>query len=140
MSKYDIVTDLYETGEENIGEIGHFKIRHKSSDYTGDHYAIEPDFLACGHQTADHNRPGTKMLLDGIWVPSPDNPGLYGRTYGDEMYRHVPWVVSARTAYNSKVAKFKPCKQKPSHACLGTYPADGSVQFRGDLHGLRPLN
>ena len=108
MSKYGLDAHLHLNKEVNkYGEIGHVKIRHKTSGYTVDHYAKDPNKdLKCGHQKMDHNRPGTKMMLDGTWVPAPDNPGLYGRMYGDEMYRHVPWIVGASNIYNSKVAKF----------------------------------
>ena len=77
------------------------------SGYTLDHYAIPPSYLKCGHQSTDKNRPETKMLIDGIWVPAPDNPGAYGRTYGDEILRHVLWVVSKDNVYNDIDAKFE---------------------------------
>ena len=38
---------------------------------------------------------------------APDNPAKYARLYGNEILRHVPWVVSARNAYDSKPAEFK---------------------------------
>ena len=106
MSEYGLDAKLHMHKADAL-EIGHVKLNHKKSGYTVDHYGKDPNKdLKCGHQTIDHNRPGTKMLLDGIWVPAPDNPGLYGRIYGNEMYRHVPWTVSANNIYNSKVAKF----------------------------------
>ena len=47
------------------------------------------------------------MLLDGVWVPAPDNPGAYGRTYGDEIYRHVLHVKSSTNTYNEQEAEFR---------------------------------
>ena len=84
-----------------------FKVKHPASKFTMDHNAIGLSNLMCGHQSADHNRTNTKMLLDGIWVSAPDNPGSHARLYGDEYLRHVPWVSSANSIYSNKVAKFR---------------------------------
>ena len=82
MSEYGLDAKLHLHQGDSL-EIGHVKLNHKKSGCTVDHYANDANKdLKCGHQTVDHNRPGTKMLLDGILVPGPDNPGLYGRTYG----------------------------------------------------------
>ena len=82
-------------------------VKHELSLYSVDNYAKAPSKLSCGHQMADHDRPVTKMLLDGIWVPAPDNPGAYGRTYGDEIYRHVLHVKSSKNTYNDQDAEFR---------------------------------
>ena len=84
-----------------------FKIKHPVSQFTMDFNAIGLSNLLCGHQSADSNRISTKILLDGIWVSAPDNPGSYARLYGDEYLRHVPWVSSTTNIYSDKVAKFQ---------------------------------
>ena len=50
-------------------------VKHEGSKFTADHYAKAPSKLQCGHQMVDKGRPETKMLLDGYWLPAPDNPG-----------------------------------------------------------------
>ena len=111
LEKYGLTADMHLRDHEphELGKIaGSFvKLGHKFSDYTIDNFAKAPYSLRCGHQLTDHKRPGTKMLLDGIWVPAPDNPGAYGRTYGNEIYRHVLWVESSNNVYNDKHAEFR---------------------------------
>ena len=111
LEKYGLTEDKHirEHKPQELGKLAgsYVKLGHKFSDYTIDNFAKAPYSLQCGHQFTDHNRSGTKMLLDGVWVPAPDNPGAYGRTYGNEIYRHILWVESSQNIYNDKDAEFK---------------------------------
>ena len=111
LAKYGLSTNI-NRGRHQPNELGEVEggmvvVKHDASRYTLDHYAKAPSKLQCGHQVADHGRPGTTMLLDGVWVPAPDNPGAYGRTYGDEIYRHVLHVKSSTNTYNEQEAEFR---------------------------------
>ena len=80
-------------------------IRHNYTSYSIDNYAKSANFQ-CGEQRKK-GRAATKIKLDGIWVPGPDNPGKYGRTYGNEILRHVLHVKSSQTAYNNVKPTFR---------------------------------
>ena len=90
---------------EGILEGGIITIRHNTTDFTMDNYAKSSNFQ-CGHQK-EKGRVETKINIDGVWVPGPDNPGKYGRTYGNEILRHVLHVKSSKTAYNNIKASFR---------------------------------
>ena len=90
---------------DGILEGGVITIRHNTTDFTMDNYAKSSNFQ-CGHQR-EKGRVETKIKLDGIWLPGPDNPGKYGRTYGNEILRHVLHVKSSKTAYNDLKASFR---------------------------------
>ena len=105
------------------------------SGYTLDNFAKAPSDLQCGKQ-AIKNRAPTLAKIDGVWALAPDNPARYARKYGNEILRHVPWVKSAKTAYDSIPARFKLCTGEPSHACLDNYSTDGNMQFRDDTFRL----
>ena len=91
--------------ENELGELegGAITIKHLATGYTTDNYAKAPSKLKCGHG----HRGRTFIKLDGIWIPGPDNPGKYGRTYGDEILRHVLHVKSSTNTYNNVEAAFR---------------------------------
>ena len=65
----------HQENENGEMEGGMVVVKHEGSKFTADHYAKAPSNLRCGHQMVDKGRPETKMLLDGYWLPAPDNPG-----------------------------------------------------------------
>ena len=76
----------------------------------------------------------TKMLISGLWVNAPRNPGLtMNNRYGNEILKHVEhWMLYGRKSswdlYNS--GQFKPCPNPGMHYCLDRYSPDGSFEFQ----------
>ena len=76
----------------------------------------------------------TKMLISGLWVNAPINPGLtMHNRYGNEILKHVEhWMLYGRKfswdLYNS--GQFKPCPNPGMHYCLDQYSPDGSFEFQ----------
>ena len=81
-------------------------VTHKATGIVMDNYGKPPSVLFCGKQERRGRKP-TKVFHGGFWIPGPDNPGKYGRTYGDEILRHVLHVVSSKTAYANLIPKFQ---------------------------------
>ena len=104
--KANVNMDRHQENENGEIEGGAVTIRHIETSYSMDNYAKAPSKLKCGHQSAK-GRPRTLIKLDGFYVPGPDNPGKYGRTYGSEILRHVLHVKSSTNAYNDQKASFK---------------------------------
>lgn len=66
----------------------------------------------------------TKILLDGEWVPTNTNPGLYARQmFYNGMLQHEEHSGGG-------ILKFFTCPRTGDHACLDQYSADGSIQFQ----------
>ena len=104
--KANINEDRHQKNEEGELEGGAITIKHVITDYSLDNYAKAPSKLKCGHQI-EKGRTRTLVKLDGVFVPGPDNPGKYGRTYGSEILRHVLHVKSSSNAYDDQEAQFK---------------------------------
>ena len=137
--KASVNKERHQINEAGELEGGAVTIRHIETSYSLDNYAKAPSNLKCGHQK-EKDRARTMINLDGFYVPGPDNPGKYGRTYGSEILRHVLHIKSSTNAYNDQKAKFKECGTVPEHACLNQYPPDGNIQFRNDQRRLLPLS
>ncbi|CBY14623.1 unnamed protein product [Oikopleura dioica] len=118
--------------------VGAAVLHHKKTGFSTDNYAKPIEETACGHQVLK-GRTQTKVNLGGWWVPGPDNPGQYGRHYGDEYLKHVPHVTSSKTAYGATQPRFPRCSGTPSHACLEQFQTDGNIQFRKDKMKLYTL-
>ena len=79
---------------------------HKGTSYTIDNYAKAPSKLSCGRQATEGRKP-TMIKLAGFWLPGPDNPGKYARTYGNEFLQHVLHVSARKAAYDNQIPQFK---------------------------------
>ena len=101
-----VVESRHQANENGELEGGAITVSHDDTGYTIDNYAKAPSKLLCGKQ-ARTGRPRTMINIDGRWLPGPDNPGQYGRIYGDEILQHVLHVVSSKHAYGSITAEFK---------------------------------
>ena len=101
-----VVSSRHVKNENGELEGGAITINHPPTHFTVDNYAKAPSKLHCGRQQ-EKGRARTLIRLGGSWVPGPDNPGKYGRTYGDEILQHVLHVVSKKQAYGNIDAKFK---------------------------------
>jgi len=76
----------------------------------------------------------TKTNINGNWVVSPSNPGLYARNkYGKEIYKHVNhWRhLKYKHSYISytDVGTFQKCVTPGHHNCLDQFNGDGNLQF-----------
>ena len=71
------------------GDLG-FELHHlKGSHYWIDYYSHVPKGDTDCRAPAGRNQ--TKYWHDGFWVNAMHNPAKYGKQYGDEYLKHVPW-------------------------------------------------
>ena len=75
----------------------------------------------------------TKVLLDGMWVNAPRNPGLFVRNrYGHEIYQHaLHWMTLRKSTgwINYETNTFMKCDTPGEHNCLDRHNADGSLPY-----------
>ena len=80
----------------------------------------------------------TKIFIDGVWIPSPYNPGhsLYSE-YGELFYRHLGYEsifrnISLTPKYKHVNSRFLSKCRNPvgGQVCLDQLNPDGNIQFR----------